>query len=288
MKKAFISILIAALFAACAPTDTENPEPRNTFKVIEYLPAPGQFINESPAFDGVDTPEKAASYAQERLDKGYFVSLGAFGGYIVVGFAEPIANSGGDDFAIGGNQTPTSSEPGIVWVMADANGNGLADDIWYELRGSEPDNAVKRDYTVTYRRPAAGEGVEWTGSDGAGGIIERNSFHKQGSYYPAWIAEDEYELTGTLLESRTARDETTGEWTNAPFGWGYADNLGSDLGEGSEKNRVRFKISNAIGADGNPVDLPSIDFVKVQTGVQAMAGPLGEVSTEVTGFFRVD
>ena len=30
-----------------------------------------------------------------------------------------------------------SSEPGIVLVSKDTNGNGLADDEWYELAGSE-------------------------------------------------------------------------------------------------------------------------------------------------------
>ena len=40
-------------------------------------------------------------------------------------------------FAIQGNAFDSSNEPGIVWVMQDVNGNGLPDDEWYELRGSE-------------------------------------------------------------------------------------------------------------------------------------------------------
>lgn len=35
--------------------------------------------------------------------------------------------------------------------------------------------------------------------------------------------------------------------------------------------------------DGRPADLKYIDFVKIQTGVQAKAGWLGENSTEVFG-----
>ena len=46
-----------------------------------------------------------------------------------------------------------------------------------------------------------------------------------------------------------------------------------------------FKISDAIDAQGNLVNLKYIDFIKVQTGVNIKAGWLGENSTEVVGFF---
>jgi len=36
--------------------------------------------------------------------------------------------------------------------------------------------------------------------------------------------------------------------------------------------------------DGTPVELKYIDFIKVQVGVNAKSGPLGEVSTEVFSF----
>ena len=62
-----------------------------------------------------------------------WVSLGGFGGYIVVGFDHSIDNSGDYDLGILGNSFSGSSEPGIVWVMQDENGNGLPDDTWYEL-----------------------------------------------------------------------------------------------------------------------------------------------------------
>ena len=44
-------------------------------------------------------------------------------------------------------------------------------------------------------------------------------------------------------------------------------------------------VSNAIDANGNKVDLKYIDFIKVQVGVNTKSGWLGEVSTEVFGFF---
>lgn len=45
-----------------------------------------------------------------------------------------------------------------------------------------------------------------------------------------------------------------------------------------------FKIENAMYPDGTPVKLQYIDFIKVQTGIQSVAGAIGELSTEVFGF----
>ena len=47
-----------------------------------------------------------------------------------------------------------SSEPGIVMVSRDDNGNGLPDDEWYELAGSEETNEKTLfNYSITYYRP---------------------------------------------------------------------------------------------------------------------------------------
>ena len=50
------------------------------------------------------------------------------------------------------------------------------------------------------------------------------------------------------------------------------------------KGSYGFKISNAIHADGTEANLQYIDFIKIQCGVLAKSGWLGEVSTEVFSF----
>jgi hypothetical protein len=61
------------------------------------------------------------------------------------------------------------------------------------------------------------------------------------------------------------------------------------VGEGDNSNAVAntnfFNISNAIDCSGEPIELEFIDFIKVQCGVNAKSGWLGELSTEVFGFF---
>ena len=274
-------------------------------KVYEYTPAPGQFINETKTggFDGTQTtPEAAVAFAEARMSetnqKGElspnYVSLGGFGGYIVVGFDHSIDNLGSYDFAILGNSFSGSSEPGVVWVMQDENGNGLPDDTWYELAGSETGKAETiQNYAVTYYRPTEPyKPVQWEDNLGNTGEIEfLLAFHRQEYYYPLWIESDSYTLTGTCLKARNFDKSGNGSyWVNPEYDWGYVDNfspidrLTGDANANAEANANHFKISNAIDANGKPIHLDYIDFVKVQCAVNAQSGWLGEISTEVFGF----
>ena len=275
-------------------------------KVYEYTPAPGQFINElkTGGFDGTQTtPEAAIAYAEARMSEinkngeSYpnYVSLGGFGGYIVVGFDHSIDNSVGYDLGILGNSFSGSSEPGIVWVMQDENGNGLPDDTWYELAGSETGKPETiQDYAVTYYRPSGPYmPVQWTDNLGNSGEIDYlQAYHRQEYYYPLWIEADSYTLIGTCLMARNHDASGNGTyWVNVEYDWGYVDNFSpidrlTDNGNANaDANANHFNIANAIDFEGEFIDLRFIDFVKVQVGVNAKSGWLGEVSTEVFGFY---
>ena len=91
-------------------------------------------------------------------------------------------------------------------------------------------------------------------------------------FYPSWLAANEYTLTGTLLPSTGIMNN--GIITSQPFAYGYADNL---------VNGDKIDISDAVDAAGNTVALTGINFIKIQTGIQANLGILGELSTEVLG-----
>lgn len=272
-------------------------------RVYEWVPAPGQFIGETQTggMTGNETThELAISWAEQRLDNEQYVSLGGFGGYIIVGFDHSIENiETSYDFSIQANAffnlstgDGGSNEPGIVYVSQDVNGNGLPDDEWYELRGSETGKAgTISDYYVTYYRPSAPKmNVQWIDCLGQSGTIDYlAAFHRQDYYYPAWIKADSYTLRGTRLKDRTSLDNSTGMWNSSCFEWGYADNMGGDSissndSGGGDGQRNGFLIKNAMYLDGTPINLQYIDFIKVQTGVNAKAGWLGEVSTEVFGF----
>lgn len=286
-------LLLAATACNSSETITTVREEFPTSKVLEYTPAPGQFINSTLAGfpqEPISSPAEAAAYASARLTRGGvpdsgaetvtygFVSLGGWGGYIILGFDEPVPNSGGAeyDLYVTGNSFNGSSEPGIVSVAQDTNGDGSpAGETWYELKGSE-EARVTRGYEVTYTAQEDGS-VAWTDNRGGNGTIER-TIHTQ-SYIPAWVGELTY--TGTRLPDNVIPDEQTGIYDMQAFAWGYADNSSTIDGSGTKN---RFRIANAVDGEGNPVDLRQIDFIRIQTGVNCKAGNVvGEISTEVCG-----
>ncbi len=258
-------------------------------KVFEYQPAPGQFINQAPEYEAGDDAEAMRRKAEQYIvgTANTPLSLGGFGGYVVFGFDHKIPNVSGErDFQVLGNaissdrttQRPGgSSEPGIIMVSEDTNGNGLPDDTWYEIAGSEYNNAqTQHNYTITY---SCGDGdISWTDSNGQSGTTNRNEWHTQQSYYPLWLKADRLTFTGTRLPDNGA--DETGDSTYFVqyfYDYGYADN------RPNSDPQSQIDIDWAVDANGQPVHLSGINFVKVYTGVNQQCGWLGETSTEVTG-----
>ena len=264
-------------------------------KVLAYRPAPGQFMNTSTtAYEKGFSAEDVRRKAEEKLKDPYLclLSLGGFGGSIVVGFDHTVPNmNGAYDFKIYGNASYDSfgtltgalggsSEPGIVLVSKDVNGNGLADDEWYELKGSEYDSKhTIKDYAITYHRPASPlSSVKWTDNQGNTGYVYRNETHTKNDYYPAWIEEDEMTFYGSRLKDNAVNEPRPGmpeHWVGYCYAYGYADNHPND-----EKGAL-FKIDWAVDKEGRAVKLDGIDFVKIYTAVNQYCGWMGEISTEV-------
>jgi hypothetical protein len=237
-------------------------------QLFEFNPAPGQF-------DNTGIGDTVAAKGTLKTDQG-LVSLGAWGGYITVGFDHTVLNiEGKTDFVVYGNAFAQFAEPGVIWVMQDTNGNGKPDDTWYEIKGSAYfKDGYTRNYSVTYTRPSCDScSVPWKDNLGKTGVVQTNIFHSQ-IYYPKGIKTNTYTLTGTLLPSSNINMDNPSYITSASFDYGYGDNTG-----GGDK----IDISSAMDAKGNKVNLKGIDFVKVQTGILFNMGWLGEQSTEFCG-----
>lgn len=255
-------------------------------KILDYSPAPGQFINKSPGLP---------ADAEGLIGKKGMVTLGAYGGSVTFQFDHTVLNKEGYDFLIHGNAFKGSSEPGIVQVSIDSNGNGLADDEWYELAGdNHKDRTTVHGYELIYVRPdnlTEATDIIWRDNSNKNGVIEvkpTQPFHKQ-SYWPLFTAKEKPELSfkGTRLADLNIQNES-GTWVNQEAGMGYCDNFSEEYmtavnGDNDTKGSNKFDISNAVNAKGDPVELPGIDFVKVYTCVHQYSGWLGETSTEVCG-----
>jgi len=269
-------------------------------RVYEYCPAPGQFVNEMPKYEPGDTYADILTKATDCISgtNDVMISLGAYGGYVTFGFDHTVVNvPGRKDFRIWGNcfyellnpeKKGGSCEPGIVEVSYDTNCNGLPDDPWYELAGSEYARSI-HGYGITYRRPDPDrqiisdgqlndvEYIRWTDSEGAEGYVSQNVFHQQ-DYFPKWVSAGELTFRGTLLPRNAVDESGTGTYyVLYSYPWGYVDNHPNEY-----EDLNSFDISRAVDADGRPVDLPGADFIRVYTGVNQYCGWIGETSTELS------
>jgi hypothetical protein len=252
MKKLLIFVIcVATLFVSTA----QNQSPYIS-KVFDFCPAPGQHVNKYPKYDSGDTRETMIKKVENCIagETQTVVSLGGFGGYVVFGFDHTVQNvANKNDFKILGNAFGNSSEPGIVMVSRDENGNGLPDDTWFELAGSEYNSTETiKNYKITH--------------------------YKTEANYPKWISSDSLIFEGTKLQDNGIDQNGDGSlWLLTTYDYGYADNQpnNSELSE--------LDIDWAVDKDGEPVALESIDFVKVYTGVSQICGWVGEISTDITG-----
>ena len=306
MKHQLLLMTSCLLLASGLSAQTKSPY---IHKVYEYLPAPGQFINELPEYAPGDNAREMALKAEESIEneEKILVSLGGYGGYVIFGFDHVVVNVPGEyDFKIlanafyaNANPNPDapneggSCEPGIVMVSYDANNNGRPDDVWYELAGSEyykPETI--RNYKITYYKPDKNKVptpdneyrylndttyVKWIDNQGNKGYVSRNTFHSQ-SYWPEWITADSLVFEGTKLADNYIDESGNGSYyVQYAYGWGYVDN------HPNADNRSNFNIEWAVDNNGNPVNLPGVHFIKVYTGVNQYCGWLGETSTEIMG-----
>ena len=271
-------------------------------KVLEYNPAPGQFVNTMPIYEEGDTYETMRQKAEESIagTNNTLISLGAWGGYVTFAFDHSVVNISGEmDFVIEGNaflssatQKGGSSEPGIVMVSIDVNQNGQPDDPFYELAGSEYNNSSTIHlYAMTYHRTPTDHVPEfekkspitdstyilWTDNQGAEGYVKKNSFHSQ-DYFPMWLKDSTLTFYGSCLPDNAYDTSGNGTyWVQDFFRQGYADCNPND-----SVHLNSFDISWAVTDDGKPISLPCADFVRVYTGVNQECGWIGETSTEIS------
>lgn len=248
--------------------------------VDEYVPAPGQFVNELPLYEEGNTATDMANKCTEALadNKRGVVTLGAYGGYITFHFDHPVANlPGRKDFAVWGNAFYDNAEPAIVMVSVDENQNGLPDDDWYELAGSEYSNPYTlHNYWISYEYNLPQQDISWQDSRDQTGCISRNEYHEQ-EYFPRWLTDAKY-LTfyGTLLPQNAMK--LGNMYILEGYDYGYADNWPNNSPDDCGMN-----IEWAVDGQGNSVQLDHIDFVRCYTGVNQTCGDIGETSSEITG-----
>jgi hypothetical protein len=295
------------ILLACVSCAAHAGDPSFWFasEVVDYTPAPGQFVNNAALNDptaALGAPVGGQPGDPSTVD---IVTLGGFGGSITLGFADTVwdepCNPFGVDAIVFGNALYVSNDPrrrfaeaAHIEISYDANGNGLADDAWYVIRGSSLPT-VPLD---SFRTQA------WDSNPGTP-TPPSNTL-----WYPNSVSSSSYTTSAYELPPAFAANvivlppDATEEAV-----WGYAD-FTPTLGLPTGADPVEFYSSpddplaigitpGSCGGDafdiawaidpvtGAPANLPGFDFIRITTAVDAIIGPLGEVSAEIAGVARV-
>ncbi len=292
-------------------------------RVIDYAPGPGQHVN-NPAFND---PARAlgppAGGGLVAADNSKVVTLGAYGGTLTLGFdhripARPAAPDNprgvcaivyGNAFHVGGDPNRRWAEAAVIEVSRDDNGNGVADDAWYVIRGSHtpaPAESVRAE--KTYIDPAVSgappqfpaswlppgrAGTAWTVGTyqlpaavfaSASVPIVANPAGGEATEQGVWGYAD---CSPTLLLGDTNADDEVDDWGIAaedfytlpgdPLATGV--NPGSGGGDGFS---LEWAVDASTGLPPSP-PLDGFDFVRITTAAERLSGPLGELSTEIGG-----
>lgn len=279
-------------------------------RVVSFEPAPGQFVN-NPAFNDPNASLGApVGGGTQTPNNSSIVSLGGFGGELILGFDSPVADGYHNrrclDAIVFGNAYFISADPyrrwaeaGVIEISIDANQNGLADDDWYLLPGSHlnipADQPISMTWDDTTTDPTyPPQNAAWIPSSRTGlwttlgyplptlfdgpviinplgfGVSEEGTWG-YADHAPTLILGD---LDGdNLIEDGSVTAEEFYTIPDDPFLVGIS--AGSGGGDA-------FDIAAALDpTTGQPAGLTHFDFIRIKTGVDAINFALGEISTEI-------
>ena len=318
------SFIVKAEFSGTVAPPFEGDSPYIT-KVFDYVPAVGQFTNKLPKYEIGDTQEVMNEKVLATIGNGKkgMITLGGYGGYVVVGFDHTIQNiKGKRDFRVLGNAfyananpkpgAPVggSCEPGIIMVAYDKNKNGKPDDDeWYEISGSghedhtkeawyemavvnKNDTKLYRNYEIIYHKPDENkEPVKDPKQNFATDAEyikwednQGNSGYKVKNVYHNQSYYPQWIVEDKLIFKGTCLPQNgIDESGQGNYYVLYKFDYGYADNELNNKDDSAIDIDWAINSKGQKVNLPGVDFVKVYTGVNQENGWLGENSTEFSG-----
>jgi hypothetical protein len=274
-------------------------------EVIDYSPAPGQFVNNASLNDPTVALGAPAGGAPGEPTTTDVVTLGGFGGSITLKFAETVwddpCNPFGVDAIVFGNALFVSGNPrrrfaeaAHIEISYDANHNGIADDAWFIIRGSSLpfmpiDSFRTQAWDSNPGTPTPPANTLWYPDAAPGGSFSTSAYELPPVFaanivtLPPEATEEAVfgyaDFTPTLSRPDGADPERFYSTPDDPFEIGITP--GSAGGDAFD---IAWAVDPITGA---PANLPGFDFIRITTAVDAVIGPLGEISAEIAGVARV-
>ncbi len=262
-----------------------NEPSRFASYVISYQPGDGQFVNDPDFNDPQRSLGPPIGGGTSTPDNSKLVTLGDHGGSITLGFDTTVWDHPDNPFGldcivfsnanwIGGNPNLRWAEAAVIEISRDVNHNGIADDAWYLVPGSDIVDPINQRQNGSFLLPD---------DPFASGVLF-NPFVDGTERYWGYG-----EMTPTLLLGDLDADNVidnpelneTAFYTmpDDPFAVGIT--LGSGGGDA-------FDIAWAIDPlTSEPAGLRGFDFIRLSTGADGEAGQLGEISAEIGGVAMV-
>ena len=315
LGRGFRVLTPAALFVVVPVASGQSPF---ATAVVEYRPAPGQFVQDPGFNDPAGALGAPIGGGAWDGDDTKAVTLGGFGGAIVLGFDHTVRddpkNRLGLDFVVfgnafwsGGDPNRRWAEPATVEIALDANGNGVADDPWFLVPGSHLAAPAQAWQAQTWDDdvddPTFPPAYSWWVPIGEQGV------------WQTWA----FRLPAGPFETDLIIENPNGPFSTVEGVWGYADCsptlvLGDLDGDGTIDDPARapedfYTIPDnpfVVGIDGGSgggdafdiawaVDpttglaagLRGFDFIRITNATNVVFGPFGERSAEVCGVAEV-
>lgn len=289
-------------------------------RVVEYQPAPGQFIN-NPDFNdparALGPPQGGGTTAPDNTK---VVTLGGFGGSITLAFDQPILDQPasnlnplgldaivfGNAFFVGSTPARRWAEAGVIEISRDDNLNGLPDDPWFVIPGTHLGTVpAARRLTVTYSDTNAGlppVNKSWIPSSRAGQTWSVTAYalpldiftgpvvvNPLGLSAPTWGTAGYADSSPTLILGDLDGDNLIDDPNLAPedFYTRPSDPAALDTTPGSGGGDA-FDLAWAVDPEsGQPATLDRFDFIRITSAVNAVRGLFGEASVEIAGVAAV-
>ena len=279
--------------------------------VIEYSPAPGQFVNNGDFNNPQEAlgPPQGAGTAQ--MSTSSLVSLGGFGGSITLAFDHVVTddplNPYGIDAIVFGNAVWVGGNPNAHWaecatieIALDTNKNGRIEDgeNWYLIPGSHIRDPAAQFSVQTWdddpHTATPPELPSWIPA-GRSGTWSTSAYELPREVFASWIVTNPdtglhiegifgyAEYTPTLILGDMDADNTVDDssmsveefYTTPDDPYAIGITPGSGGGDG-------FDIAWAIDpSTGSPAHLPGFNFIRLKNGVNAVIGVFGEKSPEI-------
>lgn len=302
--------IVAAMFSEPALVGAADSHDPFASAVVEYAPAPGQFVNHTDFNDPQDALGPPTGAGTGAPSNSSVVTLGGFGGFIVLGFDHLVEDDPrnpygmdaivyGNAFWVGGNPQRHWAECVTIEISLDSNGNQAADDPWYLIPGSHIIDPMESylqmawdDDTADTQFPPSlsswipdGMAGEWSSDGfelsaalfGATVVVNPSSssalegIFGYGDYSPTLLLGD---MDGdNVVDDASMTPTQFYTWPDDPMAVGVTRGAGGG---------DAFDIAWAIDADTNlPVELQGFHFIRLTTAVSAVSPTFGEKSGEI-------